>query len=181
MRLPHNYPLIRSFSAISHPAIQPRPHLPEANPWLAPIRIPLDESRIAQHLAYACWLPAAALPWLLEPPALLWAGCLLAGALLWQHRRRHSILPRPRSALLRADGGWELGLSDGRRIEARAGPAPLAHPLLTLIVLRSSIGSCSVAVWPDSLPAAQRRRLRASLLLGRTAPAPPGDGHKAGN
>lgn len=149
---------------VLHRALRPYPGLPGENPWLAPIRIPLGESRIGKYLGCACWLPTPALPWLLDAHALPWAGLLFACALLWQ-RLRARVRPSVQTALLHGDGSWQVILRDGQRIEAHAAPVPMAHPLLTLVVLHSSIGIQRVVVWPDSLPASQRRRLRARLLL----------------
>lgn len=150
---------------VLHRSLRPCLGGPGENPWLAPIRIPLGESRIGEYLRCACWLPTLALPWLLDTRALPWVGLLFACTLIWQWLRTYTH-PSARTALFREDGGWEVILEDGQHIEAHAAPVPMAHPLLTLIVLRSSIGIQSVAVWPDSLTATQRRRLRARLLLG---------------
>ncbi len=142
--------------------------------WLAPIHIPLRPSRIHRRVRLGCWSSLLALPWLLAPQAILGTLLLLPGLLLWQQLRRPE---RPRAALLREDSSWELIHADGRRTAASLKPMPLVHPWLTLLRLESATGNVPVAIWPDSLPIAQRRHLRARLLLGNAHPGrlPPPD------
>ena len=150
--------------------MEPHPHpLPGTadNRWLAPVQIPLCPSRIQRRVRLGCWSSLLALPWLLSPQGILGTLLLLSGLLLWPYLRRPQ---RFRAVLLREDSGWELIHADGHRTAACLRPMPLVHPWLTLLRLESTAGNVPVAIWPDSLPADQRRHLRARLLLGNVHP-----------
>jgi hypothetical protein len=88
------------------------------------------------------------------------AGVLLALWHLWRGRRSAMV----RTATLDRQGGWQLGLADGRRVAAVLLPG--SRVLGPTVVLRLRGGRLARSAWLTTwdLPAAELRRLAVRLM-----------------
>jgi threonine dehydrogenase-like Zn-dependent dehydrogenase len=135
------------------------------------LRVALQSSRIAAALlALATIATAAMLALLPGEPWLRAAGVLAAGACgIHALRRTASVGMRSIEAIeLSADRRAIIADRSGQRIAATVQPESYVGALFTTLVLRceGARRSRALAIWPDTMPADQRRRLRVLLRHG---------------
>jgi hypothetical protein len=139
------------------------------------LRVTLQPSRIAAGLLAAATIVTAAMVGLLLPGEawLRAAGVLITGACGIHALRRVTPIGMSRSiAAIEIAADCRVMITDrsGQHIEAIVRPESYVGPLLTTLVLRpeGARRSRALAIWPDTMPADDFRRLR--VLLRHSAP-----------
>jgi hypothetical protein len=136
------------------------------------VRVTLQSSRIAAGLLAMVTIATAAMLALLPgEPWLRAAGVLAAGACGIHALRRTAASGIDRSiASIELGADHRIVITDrsGRRIAAIVRPESYVGALLTTLVLRpdGARRSRAVAIWPDTMPADEFRRLRVLLRHG---------------
>lgn len=136
------------------------------------LRVTLQPSRIAAALlALATIATAVMLSLLPGEPWLRAAGVLIAGACGIHALRRTTAAGMRRSIAaieLAADRRAIITDRSGQRIEAIVQPESYVGAMLTTLVLRpdGARRSCALAIWPDTMPSDEFRRLRVLLRHG---------------
>jgi hypothetical protein len=136
------------------------------------LRVTLRSSRIAAALLASATIATAAMLALLPgEPWLRAAGVLIAGACGLHALRTVAAIGINRSiACIELAADRRIVITDrfGRRIAAIVRPESYAGALLTTLVLRpkGARRSRALAIWPDTMPADERRRLRVLLRHG---------------
>jgi hypothetical protein len=134
--------------------------------------VTLQPSRIAARLLASATIATAAMLALL-PGEPWWRGaCVLIAGACGIRALRGATASWNESAIatvdLAADRHMTLTDPSGRRIEAIVQPESYVGALVTMLVLRhdGARRSRALAIWPDTMPAGEFRRLRVLLRHG---------------
>jgi hypothetical protein len=136
------------------------------------LRVTLQPSRIAAGLLASATIATAAMLALLPgEPWLRAAGVLVVGACGIRALRRATPIGKHDSiAAIELDAERRAIIADrsGQRIEAIVLPESYVGAMLTTLVLRpdGARRSRALAIWPDTMPADEFRRLRVLLRHG---------------
>jgi len=136
------------------------------------LRVSLQSSRIAAGLLASATIATAAMLALLpEEPWLRAAGVMVAGACgLHALRITAAVGANGSIASIELAADRRIVITDrfGRQIAAIVRPESYAGALLTTVVLRpdGARRSRALAIWPDTMPADELRRLRVLLRHG---------------
>jgi len=136
------------------------------------LRVSLQSSRIAAGLLAAATIATAAMLALLRAePWLRAAGVVVAGACgLHALRITAAVGANGSIASIELAADRRIVITDrfGRQIAAIVRPESYAGALLTTVVLRpdGARRSRALAIWPDTMPADELRRLRVLLRHG---------------
>jgi hypothetical protein len=136
------------------------------------LRVTLQPSRIAAALLAVATIATAVILALLPGEAWLRSAAVLSvGACGIHALRRATAIDKRRSIeaiALGADRRAIITDRSGERIEASVRAESYAGALVTTLVLRPEAGrrSFALAIWPDTMPAGEFRRLRVLLRHG---------------
>ena len=143
-----------------------------SNAFATDLRLEPTPSTSLAQLLFISHSAAIAVVWLL--PLAAWIGIGLTALVIlgWGHALMLHVWRLSGSAVIqvlsRADGGWELGLRDGRHEPARLLGSSFVHPRLVILNFAVSGWRRRHVVLPwDSVDEDALRRLRVRLRMGR--------------